>query len=344
MLCRNKLYDIGFFTSASFTIPIISVGNLSMGGTGKTPHIEYLIRLLKPEFYIATLSRGYGRKTKDFLLADTQSTANDIGDEPLQFKKKFPKMPVVVDEKRVRGVKKILELFPSIQGVLLDDAFQHRSIKPGLSIVLTDFNKLYIDDHVVPSGTLREFPSGIKRADIIIVSKCPHIPLLIERKGIVDKLNLLPHQKIYFTTISYGELVPLNNKDATLFSKSYYFEKNYSILLVTGIADVKPLEYYLKEQTKTIETINFSDHHQFTQNDLKAIETKFNGLSAINKIIITTEKDAMRLRDKNLLSTLINIPIFYIPIEIKFCDEGEKDFNNYILQYVRSNQKNYSVH
>jgi len=209
MLCRNKLYDVGFFSSSAFNIPIISVGNLSMGGTGKTPHIEYLIRLLKPEFYIATLSRGYGRKTKDFLLADTQSTVNDIGDEPLQFKNKFPKMPVAVDEKRLRGVKRILELFPSIQSILLDDAFQHRPVKSGLSIVLTDFNKLYIDDHVVPSGTLREFPMGIKRADIIIITKCPHIPLPIERKGIVDKLKLLPHQKIFFTTICYGEFIPL---------------------------------------------------------------------------------------------------------------------------------------
>jgi tetraacyldisaccharide 4'-kinase len=315
-----------------------------MGGTGKTPHIEYLIRLLKPEFYIATLSRGYGRKTKGFLLADTQSTANEIGDEPLQFKKKFPKMPVAVDGERVRGIKKILELFPSIQSILLDDAFQHRSITPGLSIVLTDFHKLYIDDHVVPSGTLREFPSGIKRATIIIVTKCPHIPLPIERKGIIDKLNPLPHQKIYFTMISYGEFVPLHNKGTTPFSKAYYFEKNYTILLVSGIANVQPLEHYLKEKTRYVETINFPDHHQFTPNNLKAIEIKFNDLSSTNKIIITTEKDVMRLRDKNLSGVLNNLPIFYIPIEIKFCDEGEKDFNNHILNYVRSNQKNYGIY
>jgi tetraacyldisaccharide 4'-kinase len=300
--------------------------------------------LLKPEFYIATLSRGYGRKTKDFLLADTQSTVNDIGDEPLQFKNKFPKMPVAVDEKRLRGVKRILELFPSIQGILLDDAFQHRPVKSGLSIVLTDFNKLYIDDHVVPSGTLREFPMGIKRADIIIITKCPHIPLPIERKGIVYKLKLLPHQKIYFTTICYGEFIPLNNKGIAPFSKNYYFEKNYTILIVTGIANVQPLEHYLKEKTRNIESHNFSDHHQFTQNDLKTIEMKFNDISATNKIIITTEKDAMRLRDKNLSGALSNLPIFYIPIEIKFCNEDEKDFNNYILHYVRSNQKNDSIH
>jgi len=344
MFIRNKLYDIGFFPSVKFNVPVISVGNLCMGGTGKTPHIEYLVRLLKPEFYIATLSRGYGRKTKDFILADTQSTAGEIGDEPLQFKKKFPKMPVAVDEERARGINKMLELFPSMQAILLDDAFQHRAVKPGLSIVLTDFSKLYTDDHVVPSGTLREFSSGIKRADIIIVTKCPHIPLAIERKGIISKLKTLPRQKVYFTTVNYGEFVPLQNKITPPFSKAYYFEKKYTILLVSGIANVQPLEYYLKENTRNVRTLNFPDHHPYTLNDLKTIESTFNEIHTANKIIVTTEKDSMRLKDKSMAASLNHLPVFYIPIEIQFGDQGEKEFNNQILQYVRTNQKNYDVY
>jgi len=344
MFIRNKLYDIGFFPSVKFNVPVISIGNLSMGGTGKTPHIEYLVRLLKSEFYIATLSRGYGRKTEGFILADTQSTANEIGDEPLQFKKKFPKMPVAVDEERVRGIRNMLELFPSIQGILLDDAFQHRAVTPGLSILLTDFSKLYTDDHVVPTGTLREFASGVKRADVIIVTKCPHIPLAIERKGIISKLKTLPNQKVYFTTVNYGEFIPLQNKITPPFSKAYYFEKKYSILLFSGIANVQPLVQYLKENTKNVHILNFPDHHPYTPNDLKNIESAFNDIHTANKIIVTTEKDSMRLKDKNISGSLSHLPIFYIPIEIKFCDQGEKDFSNQILEYVRSNQKNYNVY
>jgi tetraacyldisaccharide 4'-kinase len=344
MFIRNKLYDTGILYSVKFDVPVISVGNLSMGGTGKTPHIEYLIQLLKSEFYISTLSRGYSRKTKGFLLADAASTANEIGDEPLQFKKKFQNIPVAVDENRVRGIKNILELFPSIQGILLDDAYQHRAVTAGMSIVLTDFNKLYSDDYVIPSGTLREFPSGIKRADIIIVTKCPHVPLAIERKGIISKLNPSSHQKIYFTTIHYGEFIPLNNMDVMAFSKNYYFEKNYSILLVSGIANITPLEYYLKEKTKSVTVLNFPDHHQFTQNDVKDIEADFHKITSPYKIIVTTEKDTMRFREKKLSGMLNNLPIFYIPIEILFCDMDGIAFNNQILQYVRTNQRNNNIH
>ena len=328
---RNKLYDLGILSSTEFDIPIISVGNLSAGGTGKTPHIEYLIRLLKPEFYIATLSRGYGRKSKGFILSDTQSTASDIGDEPLQFKKKFKELRVAVDGNRVRGIKKLKEEFPSLQTILLDDAFQHRAVKPGLSIVLSDFSKPYTSDFMLPSGNLREFPSGIKRADIIIITKCPDILLPIERKRLETVVNPLPHQQIYFSYLKYGEFIPLNGDTVNLFSKEYYFDRNYTVLLLTGIAATASIEYYLKNKVKNIIPAKFSDHHNYTKNDLLSIQKIFNNIASANKIILTTEKDAMRLKNLEFSNILKTLPLFYIPIEIEFHDKDKNEFNEQVL-------------
>lgn len=341
---RNKLYDWGIFSSTAFDVPTISVGNLTIGGTGKTPHIEYLIRLLKPEFYIATLSRGYGRSTKGFILSDTQSTALDIGDEPLQFKKKFKELRVAVDSKRVRGIKKLLEEFPSLQTILLDDAFQHRAVKPGLSIVLSDFSKLYTSDFMLPSGNLREFSSGIKRADIIIITKCPEILLPIERKRLTAEIAPLPYQQIYFSFLKYGEFIPFNEDIANLFSKEFYFDRNYSVVLLTGVASTTSLEYYLKNKVKNIIPAKFPDHHSYTKNDLLSIQKIFNNIASANKIILTTEKDAMRLKDPEFSNILKTLPLFYIPIEIEFHDKDKNEFNEQILHYVRANQKHSSVY
>src|ERR1019366_10335126 len=321
LFLRNKLYDWGIFSSTEFQIPIISVGNLSVGGTGKTPHIEYLIRLLSPEFEIATLSRGYGRATKGFIIADLQSTTSDIGDEPLQFKTKYKNIHIAVDANRVRGIKQIVENFPSIQSVLLDDAFQHRAVQAGLSIVLTDFGNLYLNDYVVPTGTLREFRSGIKRADIIIVTKCPKILVPIERKRLIKEMNPLPHQTIYFSFIKYGEFLLLNSEKKNPFSKSYYAEHNYSILLLTGIANTQPLEHYLRTKVKNVFPLKFPDHHQFTKSDLGLVQKTFHSISSENKIILTTEKDAMRLKLPEFSAILDTLPIFYMPIEIDFYEQ-----------------------
>lgn len=344
LFLRNKLFDWKIFKSTEFTLPTISVGNLCVGGTGKTPHIEYLIRLLSSEFSIATLSRGYGRKTKGFVLADAKSTVADIGDEPLQFAGKFKNTPVAVDEKRVRGVKKFLNLFPSIQTILLDDAFQHRSIKPGLSIVLTDFSKLYLHDFVMPSGSLREFRSGIKRADIIIITKCPEVLLAIERNRLIKEITPLPRQHIYFSTIKYGEFLPLQSETLIPFSKEYYFGRHYSVVLLTGIADTHPLEYYLKDKVKTIIPVKFKDHHSYTKKDLEDVKKIFDNIASSNKIIVTTEKDAMRLKNPDFSDILKQMPLFYMPIEIDFYDKSKTEFNEQILHYVRTNQKHSSVY
>lgn len=341
---RNRLYDWGVFSSTEFKTPIISVGNLSVGGTGKTPHIEYLIRLLHPEFDIATLSRGYGRKTKGFILSDMHSTTADIGDEPLQFKKKYPDTLVAVDADRVSGIKKIKEIVPSIQAILLDDAFQHRAVKPGLSIALTDFSNLYLNDYVVPTGTLREFRSGIKRADIIIVSKCPKILVPIERKRLTKEINPLPHQTVYFSYIKYGEFILLNSEKMNPVSKSYYAEHNYSILLLTGIANAEPLEQYVRTKVKNVIPVKFPDHHQYTKSDLGLVQKTFHSIPTENKIILTTEKDAMRLKLPEFSIILDALPIFYMPIEIDFYEHEKEQFNEQIIHYVRANQKHSSIY
>lgn len=344
MFLRNKLYDLGIFSSTGFDIPIISVGNLCVGGTGKTPHIEYLIRLLKTEFYIATLSRGYGRKTTGFVLSDTQSTASDIGDEPLQFKKKFGGLRVAVDGKRVRGIKNLLHEFPSLQAILLDDAFQHRAVKPGLSIVLTDYSKIYLKDHVMPTGSLREFKSGIQRADIIIVTKCPEILLPIERKRLINEIKPLPHQHVYFSYLKYGDLIPVTGEGINPLAKEFYFERNFSVLLLTGIANTRALEYYLKDKVKNMTPVKYPDHHHFTKTDIGDIQKIFNNIASANKIILTTEKDAMRLKSPEFAEAIKHIPLFYIPIEIEFHNKDKDEFNEQITHYVRANQKHSSVY
>lgn len=343
MLLRNKLYDRSFFPTTKPTIPTISVGNLCVGGTGKTPHIEYLIHVLKSEFYIATLSRGYGRASTGFVLADTQSTASDIGDEPMQFKKKFSGVRVAVDEKRCRGIEKLVENFPSLQAILLDDAFQHRAVTPGLSILLTDFSRLYCNDFVVPTGNLREFRSGASRAKIIIVTKCPNVLLPIERKRLIDELKPAPYQDIYFSSIKYGDFIPLNIAKNP-FTKEYYFERNYSILLLTGIANTSTLSYYLKDKIKNIVHLKFPDHHDFSKGDIEKVRTTFDTITATNKLILTTEKDAMRLKSSDFVAILKDLPLFYIPIETVFDDKDKQALNTQILQYVRTNQRNSGLH
>jgi tetraacyldisaccharide 4'-kinase len=341
---RNKFYDWGIFPSRSFTVPTISVGNLCTGGSGKTPHIEYLIRLLRTEFYIATLSRGYGRKTSGFILSDTQSTTRDIGDEPLQFKKKFSGLRVAVDGDRVRGIQSLMTEFPSLQAILLDDAFQHRAVKPGLSLLLTDFSRLYRNDHVLPSGNLREFRSGAERADVIIVTKCPQILLPIERKRLISEIGPRPYQRVYFSFIRYGDFIPVYGEGNNPLSKEYYFERNYSILLLTGIANTRALEYYLKGKVKNIIPLKFPDHHYFSEKDLVNIKKTFEDISSGNKIILTTEKDAMRLKAPEYSEILKKLPVFQLPIEIDFHDKDKEEFNEQILHYVRANQKNSSVY
>lgn len=347
VVLRNKCFDLGIFPSTEIKeVSLIGVGNLSAGGTGKTPHVEYLVRLLYPKYKVATLSRGYGRKTSGFRMADKSATTLDIGDEPKQFRHRFHEdVAVAVDGNRVHGVRKLIEKIQGLQVVLLDDAFQHRRIKPGLQILLTDYSQLFYEDHLLPTGYLREPAYGVRRADIIIVTKTPQIFSPLERKRIIREINPQPYQQVYFSTIIYGDFVPFGNlPELKTESKEVFFSKNSSVILLTGIANSHSLEYFLKDKVKELVPFRFRDHHEFSPDDLKQLQEKFKNLKAENKIIITTEKDAMRLQKPGLAEYLGELPVYYVPIEIAFHDQDAISFNQQIHDYVRSNPVHSKLH
>lgn len=353
---RNIYYDrrdkITKNNNFHFTSPTIGIGNLHMGGTGKTPHTEYLIRLFQnPDFNskfsiskVALLSRGYKRKTKGFLLADSSSTSAQIGDEPLMMYRKFPNLTVAVCEDRIEGLRqlKILNAQRStLNVVLLDDSYQHRNVKPDLNILLTEYSDLYVDDHILPFGNLREFRSGSNRADIIIVTKCPPFLSTIKQERICQRLKHRTEQKIFFSYIAYSAPIPLftfNSQFSVLYSK---------LLLVSGIANPEPLKRHL-ERHSTVQHLNFPDHHDFTRFDCELIVKRFNQIKDISKAIVTTEKDAMRLINSPYIHLFEGIPFFYIPIEVKFFKQNEFDsaildfFHNFANSNPQPKQNTYS--
>jgi tetraacyldisaccharide 4'-kinase len=332
---RNAMYDTNILNSTSFEVHTICVGNLAVGGTGKTPTVDYLINLLKSEFNVATLSRGYKRKTTQFLIANVAHTANDIGDEPLLYKIKHPELTIAVDVNRVNGVEKLLKEENAPQVILLDDAFQHRAIKCELNIVVTEFSNLYINDMMLPSGNLREPKSGINRADIVIVSKTPENYTAIEQRTLCKDFKLHAHQQLFYSWIKYGELQGFNNPQDSISTLNDLFR--YRIVLFTGIGNPSPLITYLKEYASDLYHIEFSDHHQYTLHDLLTIRNKFDSYEGGNKIIVTTEKDAMRLRGNDLEETANSLPLYTLPIEIDFKDKTQ-EFNQTIINYVRTNK------
>jgi tetraacyldisaccharide 4'-kinase len=327
---RNKLFDWRIIRSRSYNIPVISVGNLSAGGTGKTPHTEYLVRLLKNEFKIAILSRGYRRKTKGFILASPGNSSIDIGDEPVQYVNKFPDVTVAVDENRNHGIKKILSLKPETQVILLDDAFQHRYVKPGKSILLTDYHHLYVHDYLIPTGMLRERAKGAKRADLIIITKTPKIFSPITRRQIAKDLKPKPHQKLFYSFITYDQPVPLKISGHKNLPAGRY---NY-IVMVAGVANSYPLQEYLKSICNELLVIDFDDHHSYTPDDLEKITKEFHSIISKDKVIFTTEKDATRLDVEEFSAYLENLPVYYIPMRINFHDCDEVKFDKLILEYV----------
>jgi len=328
---RNKLYDWKIKTSTSFDLPIICIGNIAVGGTGKTPLTEYLIRLLQKEFTIATLSRGYGRKTKEYTEASSDSSSLEVGDEPAQYKRKFPTLTVVVENKRVKGVQQLLTNHPSTNLILLDDAYQHRAIKAGLNIVVTDYNNPLTNDYLLPAGNLRESEYGIKRADLIIVSKCPSDLSENEQEKIIKSLKFHSPESIYFTRINYGNIYHI-------FSGEHLVNHSSKIdaVLVTGIGNPKPLQNHITKHFNSMTPLAYSDHHEFSVNDIQSITQTFDGLKSANKIILTTEKDASRLLK---IKELEKLPIYCIEIEVAFLNKKDK-FNTQIETYVRTNKRN----
>jgi tetraacyldisaccharide 4'-kinase len=327
------LYNWGILPATEFAIPVISIGNITVGGTGKTPHTEYLIDLLQKRFKVAVLSRGYKRTSSGFKIVTATSTVSEAGDEPLQMARKFPDALVAVDRNRKNGIKQIINLFPEIEVILLDDAFQRRQITPGFSILLTDFNKLMTRDCMLPYGNLRESVSNMKRADVIIVTKSPADISPMQKRLIMNEINKAPYQNIFFTSVKYDSPKPLfetYNISEPDFSKP----ELTGVLLVTGIANPRPFIEFIETIAGEVVHLQYPDHYEFKEEDIMIIGESFAKLKSPVKYIITTEKDSVRLKE----FTDITDQIYYFPIGIDFLHDYKNEFDKLVTDYVRKNR------
>ncbi|MCR4583647.1 MAG: tetraacyldisaccharide 4'-kinase [Prevotella sp.] len=347
---RNLLFEMDILKSRSFKTPVISMGNITVGGTGKTPHVEYLIRLLKDKLHVAVLSRGYKRKSKGFRLATGHSTMEELGDEPYQMKRKYPDIDVAVDKKRTHGIEQLISgetTEKEVDVILLDDAFQHRYVKPGINILLVDYNRNIIDDKLLPAGRLRETLNGKNRADIVIITKCPKTLTPMDFRVLTKQMDLYPYQQLFFTTIEYEPLCPVFDtapKNVNPVGKN--------ILLLTGIAAPKQMEEDLRslcqnadhmgeenQKLPAITPLSYPDHHNFRKKDVQRINDTFAAMPS-PKIIVTTEKDAARLTGTKGLSDEVRQHLYALPIKVSFMLNGEETFNEKIISYVRKNSRN----
>lgn len=343
---RNMLFEMGILKSRSYTVPVISVGNITVGGTGKTPHVEYLIRLLKDKVNVAVLSRGYKRKSHGFVLADAETPMKMIGDEPYQMKQKFPDITVAVDSKRTRGIDHLIggEAGKDIDVVLLDDAFQHRYVKPGINILLVDYHRLIIYDELLPAGRLREPVKSKDRADIVIITKCPWNLKPMEFRVITKAMKLYPYQQLFFSTHEYEMPIAVFPEEQGKLGASETLDslaslKDKNVLLLTGIGSPEQMKHDMEQMTDHVTPLTFSDHHDFKQKDIVAINEAFAALPE-PKVIITTEKDATRLAVLEELSSEVKQHLYKLPIYIQIMQDQEELFNQAILGYVRKNSKN----
>ena len=333
---RNLLFEMGVLKSRSFSTPVISVGNITVGGTGKTPHVEYLIRLLKAhQQHVAVLSRGYKRKSRGFVLSDKDTPMPMIGDEPYQMKQKFPDIAVAVDRKRTRGISKLIgDKALDVDVVLLDDAFQHRYVKPGISILLVDYHRLLIYDCLLPAGRLREPVRAKDRADIVIITKCPKDLKPMEFRVITKAMKLYPYQQLYFSTLEYDQPQAVFGDKVLTESLS-----GKHILLLTGIASPEQLLHDLQSYDSQITPLTFSDHHNFKRKDVATINEAFAKLPE-PRLILTTEKDATRLLVTEGLSDDVKKNMYMLPLRISIMQDQQEEFNQKILGYVRKNSRN----
>ncbi|MEA1886388.1 MAG: tetraacyldisaccharide 4'-kinase [Bacteroidota bacterium] len=340
---RNWLFDIGIIKSTNFDLPVITVGNITAGGTGKTPHVEYLVKLLKDEHNIAVLSRGYKRKTKNFNIVETGSVVDTAGDEPLQIKCKYPSITVAVDRNRVHGVIEILSRKPETDIILLDDAYQHRYIEAGLSILLIDYNRLTTNDYLLPAGRLREPRSSIKRANIVLITKSPPGLSTDNMKLISKKIQLSPEQHLFYTGLSYDQPLSIfeqHRKDISIDQIAY---QHKNVLLVTGIAEPGLLINYLKEYKLEISHLKYPDHHRYSRQDCRRIRDKYLALPEGERCLITTKKDAIRLREIMNEKDFPDDKLFFLRISIVFINNEGGEFNKLITDYVRKNRRNSSI-
>ncbi len=343
---RNSLYDNGLLKSTGFNMPVISVGNITVGGTGKTPHTEYLAELLSKEFRVATLSRGYRRKSRDFKIANPDSSVLDMGDEPLQMKQKFPELIVAVDRVRVNGISELMKLAPQVEVVLLDDAFQHRSLKPGYSILLIDYNRPILKDRLLPAGMLREPAANRNRANMILVTRTPPGIKPIEMREYVNKLQIQIGQHLFFTTMSYGELRPLfPGKAGKSRDAGWFREHETGILLISGIAGPQGLRTYAESISKNILELKYPDHHRYSLKDIEQIMLHSLELKKTHPevLILTTEKDAVKLRELDFPENLHDL-MYAVPIRVEFLNGDKENFDRKIYSYVNSNKRGSILH
>jgi tetraacyldisaccharide 4'-kinase len=325
---RNRLYDVGVLSSVGFGVPVIAVGNLSTGGTGKTPHIEYLIELMRYHYKVATMSRGYKRITRGFLLANHRTNAFDIGDEPMQFKSKYPEVQVSVCEERMIGIPMLMQADNDIDVILLDDAFQHRSVKPGLNILITDYSHRFTKDFILPFGNLREGRSAYKRADVIIVSKCPPQLGMDEKEAIRREIQPSPNQELYFSTLAYGTMYDLFTREEVNITPET------GIVLACGIANPDGLYSYLTKLTPHVHLLQYPDHHYFSQHDLNEMQQAYDNMPQQHKLLLTTEKDAVRLLLKAQQLHETGMPVAVLPVKVQLLFNESDTFNHKIFAFV----------
>lgn len=328
---RGFLYRVGVLKSVRFDLPVISVGNLSVGGAGKSPHIEFLMRWLHQYLQVAVLSRGYGRKTVGFRPVTIIDNAEMSGDEPLQFKRKFPEIPVLVSESRALAVPEIVKRYPDTQVVLLDDAFQHLAVTPGLNILLTEFSRPFTRDFLLPTGRLREWKNGYRRADLIVVTKCPADISEKQKHDLVAEIDPYPWQKVFFSKYGYGQIYDLLRPD--LFDD---LNLETDVLLVSAIANTDYLLNFLKNEVRSVHTLEFVDHHYFSEVDLFDLHQRFKNIPTRGgkKIILTTEKDATRLEMHRDFFWQNQLPVFVLPVEVEFLGEDDEHFKNAVRQFL----------
>ncbi len=333
---RNKLFDWGILKEVSFSVPVVGVGNITVGGTGKTPHVEYILECLRYKRNIAVLSRGYKRKTRGFIVASAKSTPDSIGDEPLQIYEKFGgTVKVAVCESRVKGVRELIKQFPKIDLIVLDDSFQHRYIKPKVNIMLMDYSHPVYSDNILPLGRMRESSDAKYRADMVITTKCPSDVSALDMRIVSKRLELMPYQKLYFSTFDYGGLIPVFPDDCTKRVLISDLTADDTVILLTGVANPRPFVNHFRSYPFKKKVLHFPDHHDFKKSDLHEIQKKFNSATGNQKVIITTEKDAMRISHNPYFPVELRPLIFYIPIGVRMLDTNfGYDFVPDLLQAI----------
>ena len=324
---RNAAFDVGLLPQEEFDVPVVSVGNITVGGTGKTPHVEYIIEALYRRYHIAVLSRGYKRKTKGFILASNNMTPRDIGDEPYQIFSKFSGLiTLAVCESRRKGIRELLRIDPDINLILLDDGFQHRYVKPKVNIVLVDYNHPPYEDKLMPLGTLREPARNVLRGDIVVVTKCPSDITAMDIRMVKKNLALFPYQGLFFSNIRYADPIPVFPVQSPQITSLQWLREDDAVLCLTGIATPKPLVRYLRQFAARVKVMHFDDHHFFTRRDFSDIFKVYNQLECKRKVITTTEKDAVRIMNNPYFPPTRRHCIFYIPMRVGFLEMEGSNF------------------